>query len=87
MYKKFVGEYAAVNLSCSNGNPIPTLSAFGIISSVTSLGLPEPNWMVRVEREIKRSKSKREGGILNPRPLDYKAGVLPLCYKHCPTKK
>jgi hypothetical protein len=48
-----------VNLSCSNGNPIPTLSAFGVISSVTFAGLPDPNWSWRFERDIKRVAKRR----------------------------
>ena len=45
---KFVGEYAAVNLLCSKGNPKPTLNGFGITSSVVSAGLPAPNCNCRV---------------------------------------
>ena len=40
---KLVGEKAVVNLSCSNGNPIPTLSELGITNSSTWFGCPAPN--------------------------------------------
>ena len=43
VYKKFTGEYAAVNLSLVNGNPIPTLLGLGLISSSVSYGEPAPN--------------------------------------------
>jgi hypothetical protein len=44
---KLVGAYAVVNLLWLSGRPIPTLSGLGIISSVVSDGLPEPNWICR----------------------------------------
>ena len=45
---KLLGLYAVVNLFFSKGKPKPTLDGLGIISSVVSLGLPEPNcnWTV-----------------------------------------
>ena len=43
VYKKLEGEYAVVNLSCSNGNPIPTLSGLGTIFSSESAVVPAPN--------------------------------------------
>ena len=41
--KKFSGEYAVVNLSCSKGKPIPTLLGLGIILSSVSFAVPAPN--------------------------------------------
>ena len=45
---KFVGEYAAVNLSFSKGKPKPTLFELGTISSSVSAVVPAPNcnWVV-----------------------------------------
>ena len=54
VYKKFEGEYAVVNLSCSNGKPIPTLLGFGVISSVVSVGEPAPNWICKFVKDVKR---------------------------------
>jgi hypothetical protein len=45
VYKKFTGEYAAVNLSFLKGKPNPTLLIFGVISSSISFGEPAPNWI------------------------------------------
>ena len=52
VYKKFEGEYAAVNLDLKNGSPKPTLLGFGIISSSVFEGLPEPNWIWRLVNEV-----------------------------------
>ena len=49
-----VGEYAVVNLSCWYGNPKPTFCGFGIITSVVSVGLPEPNNNLKVVAFKKR---------------------------------
>ena len=46
---KLVGEKAVVNLFCSLGNPNPTLSELGVISSSVSDALPDPNWIWRVK--------------------------------------
>ncbi len=50
--KKLTGEYAVVNLSFSNGNPIPTLFGFGVISSVTVVGVPAPNCNWRLFKDV-----------------------------------
>jgi hypothetical protein len=50
---KFVGEKAVVNLLCSEGNPKPTLLGFGIITSVVSVGFPDPNKILN-DPEVKK---------------------------------
>ncbi len=52
VYKKLSGENAVVNLSFLNGNPIPTLLGFGVISSVVSLGEPAPNWICKFDKDV-----------------------------------
>jgi hypothetical protein len=52
--KKFDGANAVVNFVCSNGNPIPTLSGFGIITSSESDVVPAPNWICSVFEFLKR---------------------------------
>ena len=52
--KKLVGEYAVVNLSLSNGKPIPILSGLGVISSVIVSGFPAPNCSYKFDKEVKR---------------------------------
>ena len=54
VYKKLSGENAVVNLSFLNGNPIPTLLGFGVISSVVSLGEPAPNCICKFDKDVNR---------------------------------
>ena len=50
--RKLVGEYAVVNLSTSNGKPIPTLFGLGVICSSLSFGLPAPNCICRLVADV-----------------------------------